>query len=85
MISISEFLLVVDSVYSFAFVSHLHQKVRVVVRFLRVEMDILGSIDLEIVVYFLSGLLLDQTLAMDTHLLSIIEDTETGSLILFAT
>jgi len=48
-------------------------------------MDILGSIDLEIVVYFLSGLLLDQTLAMDTHLLSIIEDTETGSLILFAT
>ncbi len=79
-VAIPKFFVVVDTVDGLALVAHLHEEVGVVVGLLSVEVDVGRLVYLELLVNPLVHLLLVQTLAMNTHLLSEIEGTETGSL-----
>lgn len=68
-IAIAKLVLVVDAVDGLALVAHLHEQVGVVIGFLGVEVDVCGTIDLEILIYPLVHCLLVQTLPVDSHLL----------------
>lgn len=57
-IAIPKFFLVVDAVDGFALVAHLHEKIRVIIGFLCVEVDVGRAIDLEIFIYSLVDCLL---------------------------
>jgi hypothetical protein len=60
--------------------THLHQKIWVVIWFFAVEVDVSRTIDLELFINFLGGLLLVQTLPVDSHFLHRDAHTDTGSL-----
>lgn len=57
-IAIPKFFLVVDAVDGLALVAHLHKKIRVIIGFLCVEVDVGRAIDLEIFIYSLVDCLL---------------------------
>lgn len=83
-ISISQLFVIVDAVDGPALVAHLHEKVGVIVGFFGVEMDVGGTIDLELLVDAFVHMLLVETFAMDSHLLDEVMRTETGSLTFLA-
>lgn len=69
-VSIPQFLFVIDSIDDFAFFLHLHEEVGVIIGFFRVEIDVGRPIDLEIVIYsFVDGFLV-QPLSLNSHLLN---------------
>jgi hypothetical protein len=78
--SIPEFLLVVDSLDGLALVSHLHEQVGVIIGFLGVEINVGWTVDLELFIDFLSHCLLPQALTVNSHFLNQAISTETGSL-----
>lgn len=68
-ITILEFVIIVDSIDCLALISHLHEQVRVVVGLLGVEVDVRRNIYLKFLIDPLVHLLLVQALSVDTHLL----------------
>jgi len=78
-VSVPQLVVIVNAVDAPALVAHLHEKVGVIVGLFGVEMNVGGTIDLELLVDALVHLLLVKTLAMDSHLLSKLMRTETGS------
>lgn len=83
-VSIPEFLFVVDSVDGLALFLHLHEQVGVVIGLFGIEIDVGRPIDLEIVIYSLVNGFLVQPLSLDSHLLGHEMLTETGSLTLLS-
>lgn len=79
-VAVPQFLIIIHSVDSPAFLPEFHEQVGVVVGLLGVEVDIGGPIDLELLIDALVDLLLMQALAVDAHFLSESMLTETGSL-----